>query len=293
LRRGEARSRDCERGATNKERLREAKRDPVTVTAGPERPLGQPPPPSGSPISTIPPSAPADHGPATVPHPPLGRVTWSPLDLVLGVAMLAAIVIVGSTMVIAVAGDSGLDATVGLQLVLEGGFFGTAVFFAARNRAVRAGLAALGLGRPTASWGAPTALAFLGYLAFAIVFSQLVAQPEQTNVADDLGFDDSTAGAISAAILIVIMAPIAEETFFRGFIFGGLRTRLPAFVAIVISGVLFGVIHLTTGNVAATVQLAVLGAVLAWLYERTGSIRPTIAVHMINNALAFAVLVGT
>ncbi len=207
--------------------------------------------------------------------------------------MLAAIVIVGSTMVIAVAGDSGLDATVGLQLVLEGGFFGTAVFFAARNRALRAGLAALGLGRPTASWGAPTALAFFGYLAFAIVFSQLVAQPEQTNVADDLGFDDSTAGAISAAILIVIMAPIAEETFFRGFIFGGLRTRLPAFVAIVISGVLFGVIHLTTGNVAATVQLAVLGAVLAWLYERTGSIRPTIAVHMINNALAFAVLVGT
>ena len=37
-------------------------------------------------------------------------------------------------------------------------------------------------------------------------------------------------------------------------------------------------------------QLSVFGVILAWLYERTGSIRPTIAVHMLNNAIAFAVL---
>lgn len=220
------------------------------------------------------------------------RAGWSPADVLLGIALLIGMSAVGSTLVIAIAGDSGLDATVGLQLVYELSFFGAALVFARRRVGTRGGLEALGLGRPTASWGAPTALAFLGYLAFAFVYSQLVAQPEQTNLADDLGFDDSTAGAISAGILIVIAAPIAEETFFRGFVFGGLRSRLPSLAAIAISGALFGAVHLTTGNLAAAFQLAVLGGVLAWLYEHTGSIRPTIAVHMINNALAFAILVS-
>lgn len=260
----------------------------------PDLPASQPPPPSGPPLSTAPPSAPPHAGlGAAISHSaPMHRAGWSPLDVLLGIGLLILAVAIGSSLVIAVAGDSGLDATVGLQLVLEAGFFGTALLFARRRRSVQAGLEALGLGKPTASWGAPTALAFLGYLAFAFVFSQLVAQPEQTNVAEDLGFDDSTAGAISAAILIVIVAPFAEETFFRGFVFGGLRTRLPALAAIAASGALFGSIHLTTGNVAAAVQLAVLGGVLAWLYEHTGSIRPAIGVHMINNALAFSILVS-
>ena len=37
-------------------------------------------------------------------------------------------------------------------------------------------------------------------------------------------------------------------------------------------------------------QLAFLGFALCWLYEETGSIYPTIAIHALNNALAFAIL---
>jgi membrane protease YdiL (CAAX protease family) len=228
------------------------------------------------------------------PLPADGRAAadWSPGDVVLGIVMLLAIAFVGGIIVFAIAGDSGLDATIGAQLVLEGGFLGSAVYFARRHRGMRAGLMALGLGAPRRAWGGATALAFFGYLGFALVYTQLVAQPEQTNVAEDLGFDASTAGAISAAILIVLLAPLAEETFFRGFVFGGLRTAMPSWAAIAISGAIFGSVHLTTGNVASAVQLAVLGAILAWLYEHTGSIRPTILIHVINNAIAFAVLVG-
>jgi len=211
---------------------------------------------------------------------------------VLGIVMLLAIAFVGGIIVFAIAGDSGLDATIGAQLVLEAGFLGSAVYFARRHHGTRGGLLALGLGAPRRPWAGATALAFFGYLAFALVYTQLVAQPEQTNVAEDLGFDSSTAGAISAAILIVLLAPLAEETFFRGFVFGGLRGAMPSAAAIAISGAIFGSVHLTTGNVASAVQLAVLGAILAWLYEHTGSIRPTILVHVINNGIAFAVLVG-
>ena len=37
-------------------------------------------------------------------------------------------------------------------------------------------------------------------------------------------------------------------------------------------------------------QLAAFGVVLSWLYERTGSLWPPIAVHVFNNAFAFALL---
>ena len=41
------------------------------------------------------------------------------------------------------------------------------------------------------------------------------------------------------------------------------------------------------------VQITVFGLWLSWLYERTGSIYPTIAVHMLNNAVAFTFLVAS
>ena len=152
---------------------------------------------------------------------------------------------------------------------------------------------ALGVRRPRVPWGGITALTFFCYILFAVVFSQLVADPEQVDVADQLGFDQSTLGAISAAILIVLLAPLAEEVFFRGLFFGGLRARLPFFAAALITGAFFGAIHLVGGNWAVAVQLAVLGFALCFLYERTGSLWAPMTVHTINNALAFMVLVST
>jgi len=89
----------------------------------------------------------------------------------------------------------------------------------------------------------------------------------------------------------VIAAPLSEELFFRGFIFGGLRNRLSFPVAAVFSAAIFGLFHYTgPDSIAVVPQLALLGFALAWLYEKTGSIYPPIAVHAVNNALAFAIL---
>jgi len=58
-----------------------------------------------------------------------------------------------------------------------------------------------------------------------------------------------------------------------------------------ISASIWGLFHYTgPGSWGVVLQLAVFGAWLAWLYERTGSIWPTIAVHAFNNAIAFAIL---
>ena len=86
-------------------------------------------------------------------------------------------------------------------------------------------------------------------------------------------------------LLIVVAAPISEEVCFRGMLFGGLRERLPRLAAALISGLIFGGLHATTG-ISAVPPLIVFGFVLALLYEKTGSIVPGILLHMLNNSVA-------
>jgi membrane protease YdiL (CAAX protease family) len=123
------------------------------------------------------------------------------------------------------------------------------------------------------------------------VLASLLGRPEQTDVTEQLGFDESTLAAIVAGALIVAVAPFAEELFFRGFFFAGLRGRLPFPIAAVGSGILFGAVHLDGANLIAALQLTILGVILAWLYERTGSLWAPIALHAVNNSIAFSVLV--
>jgi membrane protease YdiL (CAAX protease family) len=60
-----------------------------------------------------------------------------------------------------------------------------------------------------------------------------------------------------------------------------------------VSAGIWGVFHYTGPETWGVVlQLTVFGVALAWLYERTGSLYPTIAVHGFNNAVAFAILMS-
>jgi ABC-type glycerol-3-phosphate transport system permease component len=71
------------------------------------------------------------------------------------------------------------------------------------------------------------------------------------------------AAILVAGVLIVLGAPIAEELFFRGFVFAGLRRDLPLWPAAVIAGGVFGLLHLLAANIDVAVLLAVFGVVLA------------------------------
>ena len=126
-----------------------------------------------------------------------------------------------------------------------------------------------------------------------LVILAVVGQPEQNDVANQLGFDQNTFAAIVAALLIVVVAPICEEIFFRGFFFAGMRSRLSFWPAGLVSAALFGSVHLADANLVAGLQLAILGLVLASVYERTDSLWSNIAVHAFNNAIAFTLLVST
>jgi uncharacterized protein len=100
-------------------------------------------------------------------------------------------------------------------------------------------------------------------------------------------------GRAAFAIVLVlgaVVAPFAEELFFRGFVFGLYRRRHPRWLAYLVSGVLFTIPHLLAGrmNLSQIAGLAIgifiLALILAWLYERTGSLLPGMVAHSVNNA---------
>jgi membrane protease YdiL (CAAX protease family) len=176
------------------------------------------------------------------------------------------------------------------QLLLAVTLTGVAFGFATLPKSGVASPEVLGLRRFKLSDLKWAAAAVGIYFVFAAVYAPLV-QPHQEDVARDLGFGSSVFGAIAAGLLIIVVSPISEEIFFRGFVFGGLRHRWSFWPSALLAGVVFGIFHFTgVGSLGVVPQLAVLGAILCWLYEKTGSIGPTITVHMLNNTLAFIVI---
>jgi membrane protease YdiL (CAAX protease family) len=117
------------------------------------------------------------------------------------------------------------------------------------------------------------------YLLFVMAYVALIGEPEQDDFSDDLG------PLWVQIALIAIAAPIAEEVCFRGMLFGGLRERLPMWAAGLISGALFGLLHVTTG-ISVVPPLIAFGFLLALVYEKTGSIVPCILLHLLNNSVA-------
>jgi uncharacterized RDD family membrane protein YckC/membrane protease YdiL (CAAX protease family) len=191
---------------------------------------------------------------------------------------------------------SSLGATLAAQALLTAALIGTAVYIARRPAAADAGgvrsdlrtaLRRLGWRRfhPRAL-GLMLAMLLIYYVLVAI-YATIVIEPKQHDIGSDLGLNRGVLLAATAVFLICVVAPIAEETFFRGFVFSGLRQRLPEIPSALISGLVFGAVHAPTGP-TAIIPLALLGMLLAMLFERTGSIWPGVIAHAINNSLALA-----
>jgi membrane protease YdiL (CAAX protease family) len=84
-----------------------------------------------------------------------------------------------------------------------------------------------------------------------------------------------------------VVAPICEETFFRGYVFTGLRGRYGRLVAYPVSALLFSGIHF---NLPALIPILVMALGLAFLYDRSGSVVPGIIAHGLNNSVALTLL---
>jgi CAAX protease family protein len=261
---------------------------------GPASP-GEPADGGSAPLPPLPPSPTPEVGSspwkASIGIPERG---WRPIQVLW--AVVAVVVLATIEAAVISAFDPELESTgamLGLQALLAATLIGVAVAFASRGGAIGSGLRELGLRRFALSAVGLAAATYVAYLIFAAVYSTIV-HPEQEDITRDLGFDEGGIAAVAAGILIIGVAPISEEIFFRGFMYGGLRRRLPWWAAALIAGLVFGALHYTgRDSIGVVPQLAALGFILAWLYERTGSLWPPILMHGVNNALAFVVVTST
>jgi uncharacterized protein len=135
------------------------------------------------------------------------------------------------------------------------------------------------------------------YYVVTVVYAALFQLHGSDQLPSGLGVKTSTWAAIFTALFVCAVAPMAEEFFFRGFLFGVLRRmhvriagrELGPWVAAVIVGLLFGLAHFDSAQPEFLIPLGFLGFVLCILRWRTGSLYPCMALHSINNSIAYGV----
>jgi uncharacterized protein len=101
-------------------------------------------------------------------------------------------------------------------------------------------------------------------------------------------FNANGIGIAFFAITAAIIAPLAEETFFRGFAFQGIKKRYGSGWGIFLSALLFSLAHMSPSGL---VPIFILGLMLAWLFNKTQSIWPCIIVHCAYNSIALLFMI--
>lgn len=102
---------------------------------------------------------------------------------------------------------------------------------------------------------------------------------------EQAAFERMMAPTLATTLASCVLAPLFEEMLFRGLLLRAFLQRYPRGVAIVCSALYFGVAHL---NLYQFFLAFFLGLVLGWLYERSQSLIPCIALHAALNSAVFA-----
>jgi uncharacterized protein len=234
--------------------------------------------------------------PEEPPAPDSGDPRWPPWSALLALASAIGFAIVGAIVIGTIGAAFGASfedpppaVTIAATIVQDGAFIAAALLFARRAGTVLP--AQFGFVRarlwPSVGW---MALAYVGYGALSTLWAQIVHTDAEDRLPTSLGVDESTAALVAVCVLVTVIAPIAEETFFRGYFFGAMRNWRGPWPAALVTGVFFGAVHIGSAPGVFLLPLAIFGFMLCLVRWRTGSLLPCIALHAINNALAFGVV---
>jgi len=88
----------------------------------------------------------------------------------------------------------------------------------------------------------------------------------------------------------VIFAPFSEELFFRAYLTRRLEFKFLKYSGVLMSAILFSIVHLTYGSVYEFFGTLLIGLILAIIYVRSKSITPCILIHMIFNLTSLLII---
>ena len=240
------------------------------------------------------------HSPAPLEDADADHAPWTPRDTALGVALTLGPLIAFSLYNMIAARGAGNatrpftpqeDLIVAIfQFVITGALeavFLIAPIYYARKRAGANAPQALGLRsfHPGMAIGLlilSAAGVYIGSVLYDAIAS-LLHITIQTNIDPLISELHQAPLVVYASLLVaVIVAPICEELFFRGFLLQGLRQNMPAWAAIGVSSLIFAAAHLSLGSFPILLILAIF---LGILRVATRSIWPGVILHTLNNLL--------
>lgn len=158
-----------------------------------------------------------------------------------------------------------------------------------------AGWGALGLVPLPPQWRQTAVLAAFGCFVLGVVVAALTAPlfgpPKGPPAPIRPGEVAPTAGFVLAFMLTgVALAPLLEEIVFRGLLYAGLRRWLGLWPAAAIAAVAHAAVHFDAGAMAPLIAIFI---VLAWLYERSGSLWAAVIAHGGHNLISMGVGLAT
>lgn len=240
---------------------------------------------------------PLDSGQAPSP-PSLADVTL--VDLLLALFVGLGITRLASVLAIALLAGFGfidpgkapdMQTLIAAVLILQTvGLIGAIYLFAVWRR--KLAWSEIGLRRITKGWLVRSAgfavvafaLAFLITTGVQSLLEEPLRNPQLDIIAPD-GF--SWSGLLITLAFVGAIVPFAEELFFRGLVYGWLRARMPVWPAAILSGLGFGALHGIWWLIPA---LALLGIMLALIYERSGSIWSAVITHGLFNSFTVVLI---
>jgi membrane protease YdiL (CAAX protease family) len=232
-------------------------------------------------------------GPPPSPPPRRAIPLWAPFA-VMGIVFIAIATFSAAVIGIAAAANPSIkpsdppDSLTILLTVIQDAALIVAALLAFKLALGRVRPADLGL-RRVASWQKALGTAVVVYAIYWLasgLLETVFGKPPAQELVTELKHQQDLAILVGFAVLTCVVAPIAEEIFFRGFMFTTFARKLgPAWGALLAGGI-FGLIH-APNPALSLIALGVLGVCLCALYWRTQSIIPCMALHALNNSISF------
>ena len=225
---------------------------------------------------------------AAVPRPPARGVPWTARDMWIGAAIVLGGVVLAAALALAAdALGAPSAAVVSVAALASGGAMLGAVRVVGLAK-YRLSWDAVGWRRPADArhwWLVPAAL------GVSVSFAAVYALAARALGASFLVPEELPAGllgegwlALASAFAVVVWTPLAEETFFRGFLFAGLGAKFGLGVGVAASSAIFALSHASIG---LFIPIMVAGALFAWIYHKSGSLWIPALAHAGQNLLAW------
>ncbi len=196
---------------------------------------------------------------------------------IVGILILTMVVVVPVNMVL---NDVvGKEISMFIYYVLS---MGISFWIVDRIRRKRSGESVYSFGGSSAKIIALISIAILG-LQTGVV-SPIVSFIPMPDFMKKLFLELSSQTGIFSFMTIVIAAPILEELIFRGIVLDGLLKKYSPLKSILISSILFGIVHLNPWQFIAAL---VIGIFSGWVYYKTRNLMLCILIHFVNNFVAF------